>query len=152
MDGTDCRIFEPTPFSPCWYSHKFKGPGLRYEVGLNIRTGDIIWAHGGYPCGAWNDLKIARNVFVYFLDDGELVLADKGYRGSRYFITPNEDNGIRHKQIMARHETVNKKLKQFKILSEKYRHSLERHPMCFHAIVNITQISINYGEKLYSLF
>jgi hypothetical protein len=28
VDGTDFRIHEPSPFSPRWYSHKFKGAGL----------------------------------------------------------------------------------------------------------------------------
>jgi hypothetical protein len=42
VDGTDFRIYEPTPFSPMWYSHKYKGPGLRYEVALSIRGGDIV--------------------------------------------------------------------------------------------------------------
>jgi hypothetical protein len=36
IDGTDCRIWDPMPFSPKWYSHKFKCPGLRYKVGLCI--------------------------------------------------------------------------------------------------------------------
>lgn len=42
LDGADFKIEEPTPFSPKWFSHKFKGPGLRYEVGLCIRTGYIV--------------------------------------------------------------------------------------------------------------
>ncbi|GAX10088.1 hypothetical protein FisN_2Lu360 [Fistulifera solaris] len=27
VDGTDCPINEPSPFSPKWYSHKFKSAG-----------------------------------------------------------------------------------------------------------------------------
>ena len=37
IDGTDFRINEPQPFSTIWYSHNFKGPGLRYEIGFNIK-------------------------------------------------------------------------------------------------------------------
>ena len=47
VDGTDERICEPTPFGPKWYSHKFHGPGLRYEIGIGIETGYIVWAHMG---------------------------------------------------------------------------------------------------------
>ena len=68
---------EPTNFDPKWYSHKFKGPGLRYEVGLCIRTGHIVWAYGGLPCGEWPDLKLARNVFIHRLLPNEKALADK---------------------------------------------------------------------------
>eukprot|EP01038_Epipyxis_sp_PR26KG_P018383 gene18383-25900_t len=54
-----CPIQEPSPFSAKWYSHKFHGPGITYEVGLNIRRGAIVWAYGGYPCGEYPDLKLA---------------------------------------------------------------------------------------------
>ena len=35
LDGTDFRIPEPTVFDPKWFSHKFNGPGLRYEIALH---------------------------------------------------------------------------------------------------------------------
>lgn len=44
LDGSDFSINEQTPFNPKWYSHKLNGPGVRYEVGLNIRTGNMVWA------------------------------------------------------------------------------------------------------------
>jgi hypothetical protein len=59
VDGTDFRINEPTDFSTKWFSHKFKGPGLRYEVAISKR-GDIIHIQGPYPCGKWPDIKNAR--------------------------------------------------------------------------------------------
>jgi hypothetical protein len=37
VDGTDFRINEPTDFSTKWFSHKFKDPGLRYEVAISIK-------------------------------------------------------------------------------------------------------------------
>ena len=58
IDGTDCRIQEPTPFDPLWYSHKFNGPGVRYEVGICIQTGWIVWVHGPFPAGDFPDIKI----------------------------------------------------------------------------------------------
>jgi hypothetical protein len=60
LDGTDCKIQEPFPFDPRWYSHKFKGPGQRYEVGLCIQTDWIVWVNGPFPCGSHSDIKIAR--------------------------------------------------------------------------------------------
>ncbi len=55
---------EPTEFDSKWQSHKFNGPGLRYEIGICIRTGDVVWAHGGMPCGEWPDLRLARNAII----------------------------------------------------------------------------------------
>ena len=34
IDGTDCEINEPSPFDRKWFSHKLRGAGLRYEIGI----------------------------------------------------------------------------------------------------------------------
>jgi hypothetical protein len=76
VDGTDFGIYEPSPFSPKWYSHKLNGPGLRYEIAICIQTGEPVWINGPFPCGSWPDLRIARNALVDALDAGEYYLAD----------------------------------------------------------------------------
>lgn len=150
LDGVDFEINEPTPFSPKWYSHKFKASGLRYEIGLCIRTGHIVWGNGGYPCGDWPDLKIARQIFVNFLEPNEKSLADKGYNDLKYFILTAPDIQ-RHKRIMSRHETVNKRIKQFNVLNVPFRHNLTKHKICFHSVLNLTQLVIKYEEQLFSV-
>lgn len=152
LDGLDLKIQEPTPFSPKWFSHKFRGPGLRYEIALNIRTGEIVWVHGGYPCGLYPDLKLAREAYVLLVNPGELTVADKGYNDALYFIQKTIRNVRDHGTIMARHETVNKRMKQFKILKNTYRHSLQKHPLVFHAVANLTQLMIQNGYPLFSVF
>ncbi len=143
---------EPTPFDKKWYSHKFHGPGLRYEIGLSIYTGDIVWAYGGLPCGKWSDLKLARNTLIYALQPHEMVLADGGYNDPNYFRVPtrNGDN-LQIKQILARHETVNGRFKQFRCLKNTFRHDLFLHPRFFHAVVNVTQLMLQNGEPLYDI-
>lgn len=152
LDGVDFKILEPQPFNPLWFSHKFKGPGLRYEVGLNIRTGDMVWAFGGYPCGEYTDLKLSRELYVLSINHGEKTLADRGYKDDKFFILPNNQNIILHHQIMARHETVNKRLRHFQILKQTFRNDLSKHPMVFHAVANLTQLMIENGEPLFSVF
>lgn len=76
LDGTDFRIMEPSEFNPKWYSHKFNGPGLRYEIGICIRIGNIVWANGGYPCGGWPDIKIFRDALGYALHPGEVTMTN----------------------------------------------------------------------------
>ncbi|ETV65662.1 hypothetical protein H257_17657 [Aphanomyces astaci] len=127
LDGSDFRIQEQIPFDRKWYSHKFHGPGLRYEVGICIRTGNIVWVNGGLPCGEWPDLRFARDSYINMVRRGELTLADKGYNDPNYFIypCPQLQNPRRHKDIMARHETVNKRMKQFGVLSGVFRHIRE---------------------------
>ena len=155
VDGTDFRIFEPTPFSPRWFSHKFKGPGLRYEVGLCIQTGDIVWLHGPFPCGDWPDLRIARDALVHVLDEEEYYLADGGYYdGDNYSMTPNglHDYDQRQKAaVRARHETVNKRFKDWMVLERRFRHELHTHGHVLRAVANITQLMMNSGEPLFQV-
>jgi hypothetical protein len=140
---------EPSEFDPKWWSHKFNGPGLRYEIAICIRTGDIVWAHGGVPCGEWPDLRLARNAFIDRLLPGEKAIADGGYRDHHYFDFTN--GAQQRKPILARHETVNGRIKLFRCMKERFRHALYLHPRFFHAIVNLTQIMIDNGEPLYTI-
>ena len=81
VDCTDIPIEEPTRFSSKWFSHKFNGPGLRYEIGLSLQLGHIVWVNGPYPCGAWSDIKIFRDRMKLDLSKNERVEADNGYTG-----------------------------------------------------------------------
>ena len=78
VGGTDFRIQEPIPFNPKWYSHKFKGPGLRYEVAICIKTGWIVWVNGPFPAGEWPDRKITQAGINHHLDDNECYVGDGG--------------------------------------------------------------------------
>lgn len=150
IDGVDFKINEPKPFNPDYFSHKFKAAGLRYELALNIRTGLLVWVHGGYPCGTYSDLRLAREAFVLLLDDKERALADKGYKDATYFILPDDCNGQQHHLIMARHETLNRRMKQFQILKQVFRNDIKKHPMVVQAVANITQIMLMNGHPLFS--
>ena len=154
VDGTDFRIQEPTPFSPMWYSHKFKGSGIRYEVAVSIRGGDIVHINGPYACGSWPDISIFREVLIHKLRPGEMVEADRGYRGEPTKIrTPidaaNRRESKRKSRARACQETVNKRFKQFGILKQVYRHDIKKHKLVFDSIVVITQLSLRHGEPLF---
>ena len=81
MDGTDFRIKEPHPFHKSWYSDKFNGPAVKYEVGVCIQTGWIVWLLGPFR-GSKNDHAISMEYLEHVLDDGERYIADKGYHSS----------------------------------------------------------------------
>jgi hypothetical protein len=155
VDGTDFPILEQLPFNSKWFSFKFNGPGVRYEVAISIQTGDIVWVHGPFPCGEWPDLRIAREALIYALDAGEMYLADGGYHdGNNWSDTPNGLNNFEQYQkslARARHETANGKFKKWGALQQKYRHRLETHSSVFLAIANITQLSIKNGEPLFQV-
>jgi DDE superfamily endonuclease len=151
VDGTDCRIFEPKPFSPKWFSHKFNGPALRYEVAVNIQNGWIVHVNGPFPAGRYSDLKIARERLTTLLEnsvcEGEMALADGGYQdGYLYFETPTGDNESEDQRMKAiaraRHETINRRLKVWRILNNRYHGNIAKHGHIFMAVANITQLGI----------
>ena len=53
--------------------------------------------------------------------------------------------------VRMRQETVHKRLKQWSILRQTYRHDLVDHRDVFAAIVVITQIAITNGEPLFAV-
>lgn len=75
-------------------------------------------------------------------------MADSGHQ---FFILPNENNHYLHKRVMSRHETVNKRIKQFKIIKYSFRHNVEKHPMVFYAVVNLVQLMIENREPLFTV-
>lgn len=151
MDGVDFQIEEPKPFDRKWFSHKFKAAALRYEIGLNIRTGHIIWKFGGYPAGSYPDLKLARELYIPSLPPGEKTIADRGYNDTNFFVTPRNEDDYALKIILSRHETVNKRIRQYRVLKNVFRHSLDKHVLCFDAVVNITQLIIKFEQPLFDV-
>ena len=157
VDGTDFRINEPKPFSRKWFSHKFRGAGLRYEVAVAIQSGHIVWTNGPFPAGT-PDLKIFRQDLKKQLKNGERVEADKGYRGEPTKIDlPQENIGglqsqmLVKKKVRARHETVNARFKEWGALKNKFRHKISRHRSVFRAIAVLTQLKIENGYPLFQV-
>ena len=94
VDGTNFKINQPQNFNRKLFSHKFRGPGLCYEVALNIQTGGIVWSHGLFPPGAHTGLAIFLQGLAHRLEPGERVEAGKGHRGWPKFIDcPNTNVG-----------------------------------------------------------
>lgn len=160
VDGTDCPVFEPWPFDPKWYSQKFNGPGIKYEVAVCIKSGDIVWINGPFECSK-NDGTIFCEGLALLLAEDEGVECDSGYMGHKAMKNNNVNNSRlqrREKNVVrARHETVNARLKVFNILNVPFRHSnprdamMQKHGVCFKAIAVITQLKFEAGEKSFDV-
>ena len=74
VDGTDFRL--AMGYSKPFWSYKFKKSGVRYEVGLCIKTGDICWWNGPSEPGSWNDEMIFKDALVSMLEYGERCETD----------------------------------------------------------------------------
>lgn len=153
VDGTDCPINEPRPFNRKWFSHKFHGPGVRYEIALSAESARIVWVNGPFECGSNPDNKIFVGTMKKKLAAREKVIADKGYTDNRCVSSTNivgKDRGL-HMRIRARHEVVNERIKNFNVLRHTFRHNVNLHVHCFHAVCEITAIMLDTTDKLFSL-
>ena len=155
VDGTDFEVYF---HGRRFYTKKTNSSGLRYEVAINTKTGDICWINGPFLPGEWNDLEIFRSGLMTWLEVFERVEADDGYEGEAplkvkcpsSIAVPDERQrlmGI----VRRRHETVNRRFKQWKILSDVFRHDLGMHGRVFSAIATISQLAIQHGEPLFQV-
>lgn len=133
VDGADVKIYEREPFDTKWFSHRFNGPELRYEIAVSLTFDKILWASGPFECWKNPDIKISfRNLEEHIFDD-EGVVADSGYRGTEKCLTPEtvQTNLKLHSKARAQNETVNERLKNFSSLFHVFRHGLDKHKYVF---------------------
>lgn len=83
------------------------------------------------------------------LEENELVVADRGYRHKRCVYSSQYDSVF--SAIRARHEIVNRRLKQFSVLRTTFRHNLSLHSTCFHAVANVTQLIIGSTDPMFKI-
>lgn len=106
----------------------------------------------------YNDIQIFRDSLLSHLGPNERVEADDGYVGEaprhvkcpKSFTNPEETLAIQSR-VRSRQETVNKRLKQWSCLNEKFRHDMRKHGDVFRAVAVVTQLSIQNGEPLFSV-
>jgi DDE superfamily endonuclease len=163
VDCTDCPIQEPQPYdkkiSKIWYTVKTNGPGLRYECAVCIHTGEVVWINGPFPCGAMNDWSIFRDGLRFWLDVGERVEADDGYLAgdpeyckTKSGMSRQVENAKVQGATRARGETINKRLKQYAVLTVPFRHDIiSKHSDCFRSCVVLTQLAIRNDQPLFDL-
>ena len=146
MDVTDCHVEEPQPFSSIWYSHEFKGAGLRYELGVDLFSGLIASVNGPFPCGSWSDLKIFRNGLLKKLLPNEKVAADGGCNHSA--VVKSDKLSKSEARLIsiyrAPHESANMRIKRFHVFRSLFRHKTEFRLTCFHAPCQVVQLSLMY--------
>lgn len=157
VDCTDCYIKQK---GPTFSSHKLKKKsGLRYEVAVAIGSGEIVWINGPFQAGEFPDVTIFRECLQTALDDNERVEADDGYRGdpttckcpADVLTRDSEEADALQRRVQGRHETVNARLKNFKILVKQYRHDETQHGWVFRAVACLVQIALKNGDPLYQV-
>ena len=114
-------------------SHKFRGAGLRYEIGIAVSTERIVWLHGPFPAGKENDQGIFNPKTSQKLLENEKVLGDSGYAGPKVLhgsLSGDLENNFAAK-LRSYHERINGRIKFFVCMSQRWRHELDKNRLCF---------------------
>jgi len=162
VDGTDFRIPQKGAATKgnAFGSHKYAGKSaLRYELGVDILAGNLVWIQGPYPAGKYTNIKIFNNVLWNFLElePGERVEADEVYRGhpDKIKCPGNDANPAENRAMQGRvrghHETLNGRLKNWGILSHVIRYHITRHGDVFRACAVVTQLTAKNGKPLFKV-
>jgi hypothetical protein len=114
-----------------------------------------VHVNGPFWAGHWQDLRVARNWLHYRLPRGEFYLADHIYKDPTgpSVTRPELPVGERRQydKLMARHETINRRFKEWNILQHTFRHGEDLHSTVFQAIASITQLQIENGDFVWEV-
>lgn len=134
-----------------YWSHKFNGAGLAYEIALAIYSDNIVWVNGPYRAGM-SDLKIFKEKgLVKLLSIAkERAVADGTYN---HWAASQRGHGSHDwksakNRFRARQETVNRRLKIFRCLQDRWRHDHELHGEVVRAICFLTQLSFQQNPLM----
>jgi hypothetical protein len=157
VDGVHFSIYEPRDDpSSKWYSHKFNGPGLTYEIAICIRENCICWTNGSFPPSK-HDITIYREGLKALVPAGKKGIGDSGYSGEPATISiirSNEAPDVKKfkEAARARQENVNGRLKEFAILEKRWHFHRDKHPVVFRAVVVMTQYNMETTRPLFSVY
>lgn len=132
--------------NPEFFSHKSNGPGLAYELALDLYDSTLVWLSGPFKAGC-SDKKIYKHPggLRSMIPKGKKVVADGGYANKKWLemASPNSRDPELLSTFKARakmrQENFHSKIKVFNALSGNFRHSIERHKVCFEAACVIAQ-------------
>jgi hypothetical protein len=139
-------------------SYKYVGKyALRYDLGVDILAGNLVWIQGPYSAGKYTDITIFNKVLRNFLEPGERVEANEGYRGHPVNIkcqgnvaNPAE-NWAMQGRVRARYKMLNRWLKNWGILSQVFRYHIMMHGDVFRACAVVTQLTVENGKPLFKV-
>jgi len=137
--------------------------GRNHEIAIDLWSSRCIHAKMS-DLGSVHDLTAMRQERINKIPIGKRVICDKGYisfknneHNKLAFPNPLDSAAVKEfkKNARARHETFNKRLKDYKCLKEKFIHGVEKEQACFDAVVVMVQHAIEdtgpHGEPLNQL-
>ena len=160
VDGVHCRFHEKKhrkkSKNPKYYSHKFNGPALGYELALDIFENKLVWLNGPFPAGK-GDYAVFKKHLRKKIPAGKKAVTDHGYRkkGDTKIAPPNSHDPEELRTFKARcrmrQEHFNSRVKCFDCMKNDFRHSMDRHGDCFVAVCVICVYEMELVSPLFDV-
>lgn len=119
-------------------------------MALSIQTGSKVSVNGLFLCGAYPGIKNFKSNICEQLVPGEKVICDRWYTARECVNRVQGGEGL-SSALLACHETLNGKLKNFNLLSTTLRCNVRINSPFLHGIVNLTQKMMEDGEGLFNV-
>lgn len=156
-----CKIPEPKhptlSIDPDYYSHKYNGAGLAYELALDLFESKLVWLKGPLPAGANPDHKMYASELKDKIPVGKIAVTDGGYndRKDPKLSQPNRQDNDQLRTFKARarmrQEAFHSRLRRFNCLTDGFRHGQARHGTCFVAVAVICAYEMDYVSPMWDI-
>jgi len=164
VDGIDCRTWEKASeefnVDPKTYSHKYNHGGLKYEIGVDAYEPQVVWVSGPWR-GGKHDLVLYSEeggLREKIPDEDKVVVCDRVYRDKKR--KGNDDLALPcigdlpeiftfKSRLRARQESLNGRLKDFRILFDTFHHNPDNHGYAFGAVLCLVQFAMNHGHPIF---
>ena len=101
------------------------------------------------------DIEIFKLGTLPELEDGEMCEGDTHYKRmlkTRFITWPaGSERAAMAANVEARHETVNRRIRDFKMMQNRWTHGREKFTSAFRAAAVIVQLHIENGEPLFQV-
>ena len=167
-----CQEFRCSPSSK-WFSHKFNGPGVSFEMVVDPLEGKIRWINGPEPASI-HDLtflrggkkgqkkKWKRSSLYFALPSFARLVGDSAYEGQPDKVSTTKDaHKPATKELFARlksmQETCFKRFKDFNVVSGTFRHGkgtddkLAKIKLSVECVAILLQYEFENGSRLFEL-
>ena len=113
---------------------------LRYELGVDVLAGNLVWIQGPYPASKYSDIKFLTRFCV--------ISSSRASGSTDKIKCPGNDanpadNRAMQGRVRARHEMLNGRLKNWGILSQVFRHHIMTHGNVFRACAQHQVCKVN---------
>lgn len=156
-----------------YYSHKFDGCALKWEIGVAVHIPQIVHLAGPFRGGKHDssiykgeedecdkELRLKLGVLEKYesleskIPDGKFGIADGCYEGGKKLALPCNGDSKELKKFKSRarcrHESVNGRMCKFNAIGHCFRHSIQKQKITFEAVAVLVQYHLDDGSPLFS--